>query len=137
MYFICSIHIIHYLWINRSSVIYFPLFLFQHDSIQAIAFNRDVTYVHDKLQLYETYYIANATLTDITDPRNQTGSIPQQITLTMSVFIRKLDKKNALQWIDNFPLTSFWSLDQYKNSDANRFSIKHHYYQICYYIILY
>ena len=116
------------IWNHSYLLIYLLLFLlfWQHESIQAIAFNRDVNYVHDKLQLYETYYIANAAVVPITDPRNQTGSVPLQLTLTKAAFIKKVGKTDSVQLADSFPITAFWSLDKYKNSDADRFSIKTH-----------
>ena len=75
------------------------------------------------MQFYETYYIANAAIAPITDARNQASSIPLQLTLRKATFVKKVSKTDLLQLIDHYPITSFWNLDKYKNSDAERFSI--------------
>nr|XP_027090420.1 uncharacterized protein LOC113711453 [Coffea arabica] len=41
----------------------------QNESIQGIAFTRDVNYADTKLHLYHTYYIGNAAISSITDER--------------------------------------------------------------------
>ena len=94
----------------------------QNESIQAIAFTRDINYADSKLHLYRTYYISNATISSITDERNQAGSIPWQLTITKTTFIKQAEKAKEQTLENRFPLTSFWDLDRYKNNDVIRFS---------------
>ena len=95
---------------------------FQNETIQAIAFNRDVSHADNKLQLYHAYYIGNAGISPITDARNQAGSLPYQLTVTKATFIKAATNAKKIQFEDHFPITTFWQLDKYKNSDVDRFS---------------
>nr|XP_027103185.1 replication protein A 70 kDa DNA-binding subunit B-like [Coffea arabica] len=95
----------------------------QNESIQGIAFTRDVNYADTKLHLYHTYYIGNAAISAITDERNQAGSVPWQLTITKTTFIKQAQKQNELTLHNRFPLTSFWNLDKYKNNDSIRFNL--------------
>ncbi|XP_027102581.2 replication protein A 70 kDa DNA-binding subunit B-like isoform X3 [Coffea arabica] len=104
----------------------FQRFMFaneKNETIQAIAFNRDVSHADNKLQLYHAYYIGNASISPITDARNQAGSLPYQLTVTKATFIKAATNAKEIQFEDHFPITSFWQLDKYKNSDVDRFNI--------------
>ncbi|CAI9105086.1 OLC1v1003937C1 [Oldenlandia corymbosa var. corymbosa] len=79
--------------------------------MQAVIYTKDLNFLEQKLQLYETYYIGNAFITKIEDPKYQYGSVPFQMTLTRKSFIEKVERTKSYHLDECLPITPFWEID--------------------------
>ncbi|CAI9117947.1 OLC1v1019439C1 [Oldenlandia corymbosa var. corymbosa] len=92
--------------------------------MQAVIYTKDLNFLEQKLQLYETYYIGNAFITKIEDPKYQYGSVPFQMTLTRKSFLEKVERTKSYHLDECLPITPFWEIDVDPDKENENLSVK-------------
>ncbi|XP_027171677.1 replication protein A 70 kDa DNA-binding subunit B-like [Coffea eugenioides] len=86
------------------------------DRVQAVAYYNDIHVLNETLQLYSTYYIADAAIRRILNGSIMLGSVPFELVLRPNTFIQTVDEGLTLPIHNVYHLTRFGDLESLRHS---------------------
>ena len=92
------------------------------NTIQAIAYTKEIEAINEILHLYDTYYIANAEVEQITNGNFKVATSKYQLTLRRNTFIQLVDQQDRYAVDECYSFTPFADFYKYINNERDSIS---------------